>query len=263
MGAATPPTRPWPSACSAWRSRPKGRRCCGRSTRSAAKPGRAGGAFFGSSATAPTRRCGPCSPRTAPPSSASSSQGGISAHELTGSAAWEGSAALLIAVLLAYTAYRLGRQARDLIIGGAADPTLRLAAVDFLSDQAEIDVVLDLLTMRLGPTSTLLAARVDLADGLDSDAVEAVSGWIKATLTAEFPLLDQVFLDITGATEQGRVEAEDRWRTLRETSEPADRQPARCDERITTAPHQVFLAEVADASVGAGDGARRHPRCNR
>lgn len=139
----------------------------------------------------------------------------IAVHELTGWPGWEGIAALLIAVLLAYIAYRLGRQARDLIIGEAADPELRLAAVDFLYQQAEIDVVLDLLTMRLGPTSTLLAARVHLADGLDSDGVEAVSGRIKAALSARFPPLDQVFLDITDATDDARADAEHRWRTLR------------------------------------------------
>ena len=60
--------------------------------------------------------------------------------------------------------------------------------------------MLAVLAMRLGPDCALLAARVDLADGLDSDEVEAVSGRIKAALTARFPVFDQVIIDITDAT---------------------------------------------------------------
>jgi cation diffusion facilitator family transporter len=132
---------------------------------------------------------------------------GVAAHWLTGSAVWEGCAALVIALQLALVAYRLGRRAKGLLIGEAADPALRLAAHQFLLTQPEIDVVLAVLTMRLGPDSALLAARVDLADGLDSDAVEAVSGRIRAALTARFPVFDQVFIDITDATPAGRERA--------------------------------------------------------
>jgi cation diffusion facilitator family transporter len=53
---------------------------------------------------------------------------GVAAHWLTGSAMWEGAAALLIALELAIVAYRLGRRAKGLLIGEAADPALRLGA---------------------------------------------------------------------------------------------------------------------------------------
>jgi divalent metal cation (Fe/Co/Zn/Cd) transporter len=132
---------------------------------------------------------------------------GVAAHAVTGSPRWEGMAALLIALQLAFVACRLGRRAQGLLIGEAADPALRLAAHEFLAAQPGIDTVLAILTMRLGPDSALLAARVDLADGLGSDAVEAVSGRIKAALTARFPLFDQVFIDITDATEADRERA--------------------------------------------------------
>jgi hypothetical protein len=80
-------------------------------------------------------------------------------------------------------------------------------AHEFLQTQPEIDTVLAVLTMRLGPDSALLAARADLADGLDSDEVGAVSGRIKAALTARFPVFDQVFIDITDATAADRARA--------------------------------------------------------
>jgi len=132
---------------------------------------------------------------------------GVAAHELTGSPAWEGAAALVIALELAFVGCRLGRRAKRLLIGEAADPALRLKAHQFLQAQPEIDIVLAVLAMRLGPDSALLAARADLADGLDSDEVEAVSGRIKAELTARFPVFDQVFIDITDATAADRARA--------------------------------------------------------
>lgn len=97
-------------------------------------------------------------------------------------------------------AYGLGTDAKEQLIGESASPELPLRALDFFQSQPEIDMVLDVVTMRLGSTSSLLAARVDLADGLDSDGVEAVSGWIEEDLANELPYFSHVFLDITDAT---------------------------------------------------------------
>jgi cation diffusion facilitator family transporter len=144
---------------------------------------------------------------------------GLALHVATGHPQYEGLAALTIAALLAWTAYRLGTDAKAQLIGQSASVDLQVQALDFLQSQPEIDVVLDVLTMRLGSTSSLLAARVDLADGLDSDRVEAVSGRIKDNLAHELPYFSHVFLDITDATAEGAAEAERRWRRLRRTAQ--------------------------------------------
>ncbi|NES16995.1 MULTISPECIES: cation diffusion facilitator family transporter [Micromonospora] len=131
---------------------------------------------------------------------------GVVMHQLTGSAAAEGAASLAIAGLLAFVAYRLGRDTMGLLIG-EADTRLTDTAHRWLSEQPEIDTVLTVLTMQLGPDEVLLAARVDLADGLDSDGVEAVSGRIKSELSRRLPQLTQIFLDITDATDGDRERA--------------------------------------------------------
>lgn len=79
---------------------------------------------------------------------------GLALHQRTGSALWEAAASFGIAALLGYAAYLLGRNSRELLIGQSAEPRDRLAALDFLEHQPEIDVVRDVLTMRLSPTST-------------------------------------------------------------------------------------------------------------
>ncbi|WP_425527893.1 cation diffusion facilitator family transporter [Yinghuangia seranimata] len=124
---------------------------------------------------------------------------GLGLHMATGSAVWEAAASACIGVLLVFTAYRLGKAARDQLLGEAVDPGLQRELLRRLEEQPEIDVVTQLLTMRLGLHSTLLAARVDLVDGLDSDDVEAMSQRLRESVAASWPHVDQVFLDATHA----------------------------------------------------------------
>jgi hypothetical protein len=53
--------------------------------------------------------------------------------------------------------------------------------------------------MELGLDSTLVAARIDLAPGLDSEEVEEVAVRIKRSVAHTFPEADQIFLDVTDA----------------------------------------------------------------
>ncbi|MFI8180611.1 cation diffusion facilitator family transporter [Actinacidiphila glaucinigra] len=140
---------------------------------------------------------------------------GVVLHWTTGDRTWEAYASLAIAVLLMYVAYRLGKDCRDTLIGEAADPRLRQRAHELLTRQPEIDTVTALLTMRLGVDSVLLAARVDLTEGIDSETVEEAAVRIKGALAGEFPELDQIFLDVTDASEEDRRAAHRLRRALR------------------------------------------------
>ncbi|MGW0765582.1 cation diffusion facilitator family transporter [Streptomyces sp. NPDC002676] len=124
---------------------------------------------------------------------------GIGLHLTTGQVAWEAGASMGIGLLLVCVAYRLAREARDRLIGEAVDTELRDRIGDFLASQPEIDNVAALLTMRLGLDSVLVAARVDLAPGIDSEEVELVCVRLKRRIAAEWPQADHVFLDITEA----------------------------------------------------------------
>ncbi|MFJ4923662.1 cation diffusion facilitator family transporter [Streptomyces sp. NPDC088725] len=124
---------------------------------------------------------------------------GMALHWITGNVVWEASASLAIGVLLVYIAYRLGAEARAQLIGESVDPVLRGRIHSLLDAQPEIDNVASLLTMKLGLESTLVAARIDLVPGLDSETVELVCVRIKRSVTRTWPEADQVYLDITEA----------------------------------------------------------------
>jgi len=133
--------------------------------------------------------------------------GGMLAHLATGDPRWEAGASLAIGLLLVFVAYRLGREAEQELIGRAVDPALQAELRATLAAEPEVDLVTELLTMRLGPGSMLVAARLDLEPGLDSEQVEEVCMRIRATMRDRWPGLVQIFLDITDATTQQRRQA--------------------------------------------------------
>jgi cation diffusion facilitator family transporter len=129
---------------------------------------------------------------------------GMLLHLATGNSAGEAAASLAIGLLLMGVAFALGRTAHRQLIGAAVDPALRDEIQSLLAGQREIDTVEDVLTMRLGMDSTLVAARIDLVPGMDSEHVEEVSLRIRQAVQDRWPAADHVFLDITDSRTERR-----------------------------------------------------------
>lgn len=132
---------------------------------------------------------------------------GMALHMATGQGWYEGVASLLIGVLLVHIAFALGRSAKDQLIGEAAEPELQREIIELLDEQPEIDAVIEVLTMRMSPDSVLLAARVDLVPGVDSEHVEDALVRVKQNLAAQCADVDHIFLDVTDATRGDRRRA--------------------------------------------------------
>ena len=122
---------------------------------------------------------------------------GLVLQELTGSETWDAVAAVLIGLLLVYVAYALGRDVRGLLLGEAARPDQRAALERALEEPDEVHEVVELLTMYTGPRSLLVAARIDLADGVEAQRVERLANELEGRLREAVPDVDQVFLDPT------------------------------------------------------------------
>src|SRR6266536_2890369 len=96
---------------------------------------------------------------------------------------FEDSAAVTGAVL----AYTLGRDTKGLLIGEAARPEQRRLLRDLIRAHPEVDAVLELLTMHLGPNALLVAVRLDLRDDLTAPEVEELSNRIDRELRQVVP----------------------------------------------------------------------------
>ncbi len=138
---------------------------------------------------------------------------GIGLNEVTGEKLFDPIASVSIGILLVSVAAWMGRDVRHLLVGAAALPEEREAIAETIASYEEVDQIHQLLTLVLGPNALLVAARVDLKDGIDGERVEQVSTEIDARLREVLPDVTEVFLDATptrgragSATEEAELE---------------------------------------------------------
>lgn len=130
---------------------------------------------------------------------------GIAAHQVTGNRSWEGFASIAIGCGLAYVAYQLGRVSKDLIIGRPARSAEREAIREAVAAHSEVDAIVDLRTVHIGPTDLFVAIRVDFRDGITSEQVEDVSTQIEGELRRVVPDVSDVFIHATRARRDTQI----------------------------------------------------------
>jgi cation diffusion facilitator family transporter len=125
---------------------------------------------------------------------------GLLADQLTGATVFDPAASIAVGLLLIAVAGWMAHDTSELLIGAAARPAERAALEQTLEECPEIDEVVELLTMVLGPNSLMVAARVDFADGLEDEEVERASEEIDRRMREVVPDVTEVFLDATTAS---------------------------------------------------------------
>jgi cation diffusion facilitator family transporter len=135
---------------------------------------------------------------------------GIALHQLTRNGRWEGVASAMIGVLLIFAALALARDNMSLLIGESVDPARVENIEATIAGHPMVAHVVELLTRYLGAHEVLVAARVELVDGLSSDQIEGMSSEIDDRLQRNDSEVTQVFIDATTSEERSRLEAERR-----------------------------------------------------
>jgi len=125
--------------------------------------------------------------------------GGITLHAVTGSSFWDGLASILIGVLLIGVAISLGSSSKHNLIGEAVPEHIRDGITKVINDSTGVDVMVELLTMRLGPEDVLVAARVDVDNAATGGDLEQVADEVERRIAAAYPEVRHVFLDPTAA----------------------------------------------------------------
>ena len=114
---------------------------------------------------------------------------GLVLHQLTGSGVFDAAASMAIGLLLAWIAYALRRDTKELLIGESADPELRLDILALLIGYDGVTGLLDMLTMQLSPEHVLVAAKVDFRDHLGAAEIERLCNRIERDLQEKFPVV--------------------------------------------------------------------------
>ena len=125
---------------------------------------------------------------------------GITLHALSGSGVWDGLASILIGVLLVGVAVSLGSSSKRNLIGESLPEAVREGMTAVINDTVGVDVVVELLTMRLGPDDVLVAVRVDVDDAATGGDLEHVADDVDRRIREAYPEVRHVFLHPTKAT---------------------------------------------------------------
>jgi cation diffusion facilitator family transporter len=120
---------------------------------------------------------------------------GIGLSVLTGSEVWDGVGSIAIGTLLACVAVILAVETKSLLIGESASAETERAIVAALEDGAEVERVIHLRTLHMGPDSLLVAAKIAVRP---CDRAETVAAGIDAAeqrVRTAVPIADPIYLE--------------------------------------------------------------------
>ena len=115
-------------------------------------------------------------------------------HRVTGSAVPDALASIVIGLLLCYLASRLTRRNRELLTNQSVPERYVQRMRARLEGEPEIDAVTRLEAVYLGPGAVLVAADVQMADGLTGTEVTAALARMRAEVAREVPVVARLYL---------------------------------------------------------------------
>jgi len=120
--------------------------------------------------------------------------GATALQQATDQPLWDGVAALIIMAMLVFVAFALARDNKDLLIGEAIEPEEEQEIAALLQSDDRIEKVREVLTMRLGAETVLLAARVEFVNDLSAADVQDAASRSEDRLRDSFPHIKRIFL---------------------------------------------------------------------
>jgi cation diffusion facilitator family transporter len=114
---------------------------------------------------------------------------------ITGNPRWDGAGSLGIGVLLGFVAGVLATETKSLLIGESATAEVERAVVAALEDGPEVEQVIHLRTLHLGPETLLVAAKIAVKG--HQNAADLVAGIDRAEgrVRAAVPIAELIYLE--------------------------------------------------------------------
>jgi cation diffusion facilitator family transporter len=134
---------------------------------------------------------------------------GIGATAITGDARYDAVGTMVIGLVLGFVAIVLAGEMRSLLIGESADSDDLRAIRGVLASFPEVERVVDLRTMHMGPDDILIAARVELDASLDADEAGARIEEITRAIREKVPEAQRVYIEPEAGVDAGGAAALD------------------------------------------------------
>jgi cation diffusion facilitator family transporter len=120
---------------------------------------------------------------------------GVTLATITGNGQWDGAGSLAIGALLGCVAVILAVEMKSLLIGESASPDTERDIVAAIEGGPEVDGVIHLRTLHVGPETLLVAAKIAVAGG---DSAARIARGIDAAerrIRAAVPIAQLIFLE--------------------------------------------------------------------
>ncbi|MEN8151166.1 MAG: cation diffusion facilitator family transporter [Planctomycetota bacterium] len=130
--------------------------------------------------------------------------GGITLTLVTGNGVYDAVASLVIGGILVMAAGFIGMRARGLLLGEAATKADRARIREAVEGVSQVDSLVELLTMHLGPEDILINLGIDFVDDLTTNDVEAAIDEIERRIREAVPAAGRIFIEAESLT--GRKE---------------------------------------------------------
>ena len=116
-------------------------------------------------------------------------------QHFTGILIFDGIASILIGIILAVVAFFLGNETRSLLIGESADPKLIYKINNIFKNEENIERVIHLRSLQLGPDDILLAAKIEFDHRLNIKEISNLINGIEAEIRSDHPMVKKIYIE--------------------------------------------------------------------
>jgi cation diffusion facilitator family transporter len=120
---------------------------------------------------------------------------GVALTQITGNYLFDGTASIIIGLILIGTAVWLAYETKGLLIGESADQDVVRGVREMVRANTAVDCVNEVLTMHMGPDFVLLNMSVDFRDSISADEVERAISTMDSKIKLQFPHVKRIFIE--------------------------------------------------------------------
>lgn len=120
---------------------------------------------------------------------------GLLLTQITGNPVFDGLASVAIGVLLGFIALFISFETKSLLIGEAVSQEELERIKKAIKSVPEVQEVIDVLTMHLGPDDVLVNLNINFVDGLTTDQVEEAIDKVEKAVQEVVPSVKRIFVE--------------------------------------------------------------------
>jgi len=129
---------------------------------------------------------------------------GVALTQMTGILYFDGTASVIIGLILIGTAIWLAYETKSLLIGESANRPVVDGIREILNSNSLVEHVNEVLTMHMGPDFILANLSVDFRDSATAEDIESVIADMDQAIKKQYPKIKRIFIEAAKRRDNGR-----------------------------------------------------------